>query len=527
MAPQRFPNEAAPPRLWFAPALLVYPFLFIAARNPGQVDGKVVATTITVALIAWAILYALLRLRLRSPASAGLATTWLVVLFFSYGPLSTLLIDAGASRLGDRRSIAEWIRESPHLMPSITWLVLGLAGIWLIHRIRVNLANAVAGVLNVASILLLALVTVQLVGAAGAASTDRPRVESVVTAGTGTPRDIYYIVLDGYARADVLQDQYDFDNGPFLAALRRRGFRVAEQSRANYYWTFLSLTSALNLDYLQSLLPGQLGPQSQKRKQAYRLLRDNRVAAFLRERGYRTVHLQSTWSGTAANPYADDFRQCHGGLFSDEYLRALAEVSWLKALGSRASLDLATCHLNNLETLEILGSEPGPKFVFAHFLPPHHPYLFDREGHVLRRATLSDQFEFQKLLWEARRPYVDQLTFVNERILRVIDRLRADSGQEPIIVLQSDHGPNLREGLSEKRQHQIRLANFSACLLPGAPDDLMPDDGTPVNHFRRIFNHYFGTGHPILEDRYFVSPFARPYAFEEVDRNGAWAAESE
>jgi arylsulfatase A-like enzyme len=193
----------------------------------------------------------------------------------------------------------------------------------------------------------------------------------------------------------------------------------------------------------------------------------------------------------------------------------------LKALGSRASQDLATCHLNSLETLGSLGSERGPKFVFAHFLPPHHPYLFDRQGHVLRHASLSDQFEFQKLLWEARQPYVDQLIFMNERILRVIDRLRADSAQEPIIVLQSDHGPNLRDGLTEERQHQIRFANFAAFLLPGAPGDLVPDDGTPVNHFRRIFNHYFGTSHEILADRYFVSPFGQPYAFKEVDRAGA------
>ena len=410
-------------------------------------------------------------------------------------------------------------------MPSIAWLVLALAGIWLISRIRANLASAAAGVLNVASILLLVLVVVQLVGT-GAATSRRPPAKSggAITAGAGTSRDIYYIVLDGYARADVLQDQYDFDNGPFLEALRQRGFRVADESRANYYWTFLSLSSALNLDYLQSLLPGQLEPRSQRRKQVYRLLRDSRVAAFLHDRGYRTVHLQSTWSGTAANPYADDFRECHGGLLSDEYLRALAEVSWLKALGSRASLDLATCHLNNLETLGTMGSERGPKFVFAHFLPPHHPYLFDRQGHVLRHASLSDQFEFQKLLWEARQPYVDQLIFINERILRAIDRIRADSAQDPIIVLQSDHGPNLRDGLSEERQHQIRFANFSAFLLPGAPADLIPDEGTPVNHFRRIFNHYFGTSHAILEDRYFVSPFALPYAFKEVDRTGAWVA---
>jgi hypothetical protein len=296
---------------------------------------------------------------------------------------------------------------------------------------------------------------------------------------------------------------------------------VAERSRANYYWTFLSLSSTLNLDYLQSLLKDRLPPQGQRRKDVYRLLRDNRVASFLRERGYRTVQLQSTWSGTAANPYVDDFRECQAGLFGDDYLRALAEVSWLRAFGSRASLDLATCHLKNLETLAALGPEAGPKFVFAHFLPPHHPYLFDRDGQVLRRATLSDQFEFQKVLWEARQPYVDQLTFMNARILHVIDRLLAESRQEPIIVLQSDHGPNLREGLPEERQHQIRLANLAAFLLPGAPDDLMPDDGTAVNQFRRILNHYFGSSLPMLEDRYFVSPFAQPYAFKEVDGTGA------
>jgi hypothetical protein len=233
------------------------------------------------------------------------------------------------------------------------------------------------------------------------------------------------------------------------------------------------------------------------------------------------VHLQSTWSGTAANPYADDFRECHGGLFRDDYLRALAESSWLKVAASAVGQDLATCHLNNLETLAALGGEPGPKFVFAHFLPPHHPYLFDRDGHVLRRATVSDQFEFQKLLWEVRPPYVEQVLFMNRRILEVVDRIRADSEMPPIIVLQSDHGPNLREGLSEERQHQIRLANFSALLLPGAPEDLVPDEATPVNHFRRILNHYFGAGHPILEDRFFVSPFEEPYRFVEVDRTGA------
>ena len=45
--------------------------------------------------------------------------------------------------------------------------------------------------------------------------------------------DIYFIVLDGYARADVLAKYYGFDNGPFIGGLRQRGFQVSEASRSN------------------------------------------------------------------------------------------------------------------------------------------------------------------------------------------------------------------------------------------------------------------------------------------------------
>ena len=38
---------------------------------------------------------------------------------------------------------------------------------------------------------------------------------------------------------------------------------------------------------------------------------------------------------------------------------------------------------------------PGRKFVFAHFLLPHHPYLFDRHGHVLSDASIGNEFNFQ------------------------------------------------------------------------------------------------------------------------------------
>ena len=183
-------------------------------------------------------------------------------------------------------------------------------------------------------------------------------------------------------------------------------------------------------------------------------------------------------------------------------------------------MDLAACHLRNFETLAALAREPGPKFVFAHFVPPHHPYLFDSKGNVLRNANLSNQFEFQKQLWEDRAGYVGQLQFMNSRIGAVIDRLIADSARPPIILLQSDHGTNLRRGLRTEEHYRIRLANLNAVFLPGAPPDLMPENPTAVNLFRIVLDNYFDAGLPLLPDRHFVSPFLQPFNFAEVDSNG-------
>ena len=43
--------------------------------------------------------------------------------------------------------------------------------------------------------------------------------------------DIYYIILDGYARSDVMQELFNFDNTGFLERLRHKGFFVAQAAR--------------------------------------------------------------------------------------------------------------------------------------------------------------------------------------------------------------------------------------------------------------------------------------------------------
>jgi hypothetical protein len=155
---------------------------------------------------------------------------------------------------------------------------------------------------------------------------------------------------------------------------------------------------------------------------------------------------------------------------------------------------------------------PGPKFVFAHFVLPHHPYLFDANGNVLREATVADQFEGP--LWNESDQFVDQLRFVNSKILTLVDQIAANSAEEPIIILISDHGirPDLRDGSANLA---VRFANFTAIRQPLAGTAL-PTDITPVNLFRILFNHYLGANYAVLPDRHLASSWTRPYDFVEV-----------
>jgi hypothetical protein len=78
------------------------------------------------------------------------------------------------------------------------------------------------------------------------------RVPDTISSQEATP-DIYYIILDGYGRADMLQALYGFDNSMFVNALEQRGFVVASESQSNYHRTLLSLSSSLNMQYLDRM----------------------------------------------------------------------------------------------------------------------------------------------------------------------------------------------------------------------------------------------------------------------------------
>jgi hypothetical protein len=119
------------------------------------------------------------------------------------------------------------------------------------------------------------------------------------------------------------------------------------------------------------------------------------------------------------------------------------------------------------------------------------------------------------------------MKYVNKRVIEVVDNLLANSAQRPIIILQADHGVRWRlDGKQPERNtpkiYKEAFSILNSYYLPGYDYSQLYDSITPVNTFRVVLNHYFGTDLELLEDESYFSVQARLYNFvnvtEELDR---------
>jgi hypothetical protein len=147
---------------------------------------------------------------------------------------------------------------------------------------------------------------------------------------------------------------------------------------------------------------------------------------------------------------------------------------------------------------------PSPKFVFAHLVIPHHPFVFGPNGEKMEADALNilDFSEYGE-------GYRNQVVYINKQMVELVDILLASSSHPPIIIIQGDHGPS-DFGVIERR---MRILN--AYHLPGGPEGLYPNI-TPVNSFRFILARYFGQNFGMLEDVSRYSTFEEPYDYRMV-----------
>jgi len=332
------------------------------------------------------------------------------------------------------------------------------------------------------------------------------------TNSNGANPDIYYIILDGYAQESTLRSIYEFDNTSFLKSLRERGFFVPTASRANYAQTHLSLASSLNMDYLPTL-----PKESTDFSPTFQLIRKNAVSDFLRTRGYRFVHIGSGMvEMTNRNPYADiDFRNGRFDEFTTIALESSAAYPFVRSQIEAQERDRVLYSFNKLKEIPLLG---GPNFIFSHIVVPHPPFVFGPNGERIDDPNLR---LYENNPWLLKRHYIDQLQFTNKKTLETIDAIIKASKTPSIIILQGDHGTASTgsgyKGLEEPTEilAKERMKIFAAYRLPGH-EEAIPEEITPINAFRKIFNAYFDANFSELPNKSYFSHYERPFDFIDV-----------
>lgn len=351
--------------------------------------------------------------------------------------------------------------------------------------------------------------------------------------------DIYYLVLDAYAREDILQSRFEFSNQSFLDSLRVMDFMVLDQSFANYPFTHLSLSSTLNLNYLDDIIIPEFvarAPATNPHRYQYlsskfgkEYISRNQLRYFLEKMGYTWYRNDSGYpmtrlriesvSDIAFGPVSqlelmilDNNMFGHLlGLMTNRYsVQAFSHQKWRKALEQFAQLP----------------SKGSPKFCFYHIVSPHGPFSFDDDGSVAPErvdglvlpGVMDDRLEWKDRDPKYRQLYPKNVAGLNIYVRQAVERIQRETNGEAIIIIQSDHGPSLGFHYYDigKSDLKTRFANLSAIYLPKKYSRIgFGPDTSNVNTFRLILSNVFEVDLPKLEDKAMFA-FAGDVQFKEV-----------
>lgn len=502
---------------------VIHPFLFglffvlaLYSFNVALVSPGGIVLPILVVLAATGVIMLLSWVMLRNVRKAGLLTSVAVVLRFSYGHVVNLMRSSADEGLNFPAAM-----DDPGIIVLTAWILLFIVGAYFIWTTRRNLRKLTT-ILNIVAPIMLIFPTVNIVikETGGHGHYDaQPTVADVELNTPAQPRDIYYIILDRYASSSTLKEQYDFDNSDFMHYLSSKGFYVASESHANYHCTSHSLASSLNMEYLDALSE-DVGPTETDQAPLNAMVRDHEVGRLLKSAGYEFVHIGDWWEPTRENKYAD-LNISYGGRLP-EFAMALLRTTVLLPVGTAVGMlgdpretqwERENYKFNRLA--EIPDME-GPTFVFAHFLLPHPPYIFNKDG--------SFQDPAQAAATPLKTRYVDQLVATNAKVEALIDALLANSSVPPIIMIQADEGPlpgagdwtSWKGSAATDAELREKTGILNAYYLPDIGYNHLYPSITPVNSFRLVFNLYFGTDLELLPDRTYVYYPGRPYTFYDV-----------
>ncbi len=309
--------------------------------------------------------------------------------------------------------------------------------------------------------------------------------------------DIYLVIADEYAGKTQLKDLFAFDNSAFENDLQSRGFHILSHSVSNYNATVYSMASILNMDYLHNLHQ----PSIVNHKDillCYDLIKNNNLSSFFIKNGY-TVNSYSFFDVADKDKVITNYffpsntLLLTGQTFIRRFLRNAGSrlVSKEKLFAIKKNDQYNDIKIDSLTRKEVLAKTSQPKFIYTHLDMPHHPYFYDSSGKEIPIEKLTDAYSMD------RQAYIQYLQYCNQKLLSLVDFIKTNSPQPPVIILMSDHG--FRQ-LAADVNRDYYFMNLDAVSFPNNDYSRFYDSMSSVNQFRVTLNTLFRQQLPLLKD---------------------------
>jgi hypothetical protein len=325
--------------------------------------------------------------------------------------------------------------------------------------------------------------------------------------------NIYYIIVDEYTSDEILLEIYNYDNREFLTKLTQRGFHIPDNSYTNYVTSPLAISATLDMSYFND---GKINPTFDNRNEFYN---NNQLMQILKSLDYTIISMSLDYG----YPEISDHHLCAPSMFVNQFHNTLIDGSlWSPfskyfVTAGDPQRDRVNCKFFELSNLE--NSFDTPFFVFAHIMSPHPPYLFGPNGESSNPEFLS----IGAASWDNKSGYVDQVQYINKKIIETVDKILLESDSAPVIIIQGDHGTPTQLGGGGLRWNNInddsireRTSIFNAYYFPNINSEIIYDGITPVNSFRIVLNHYLNGNYELLEDKIYFSTYSDMLNFTDV-----------
>jgi len=524
----------------FHPFLIAFfPIIAVYSVNIGMIQLEQFILT-TLLIVGSAFLFFLcLKYILKNGKKAALIISLSFIIFFSFGHVYNMLnqVSIGDTDLGSNKI----------LLPIFT-ILFGI-GSFLIIKTKGTLDNATS-IVNTISVVFIAVIVVMVgIETFGCdecliqQNTQRnfdffsdekidfsPYFEthSFSISESDSLPNVYYVILDAYPRNDILKKHMNFDNSEFTNMLEQRGFHVAKNSFANYHLSGLSISSTMNMDYI-NFLADEFGEDSRDYNPILRkdfgLYADNQVIKNFELMGYKVGRIGSATIYPHELPLAD-LSPCHKSilLMDNRLLDAVGSTSmmgyFIERWAEEQQRQIILCDFEELP--KISGYFEEPVFVWSHIMLPHFPLIFGPNGEPItpgQPLLAMNHPEFTDSRWDVKTQFVQQIQFANKKSIEFIDKI-LENEKQAIIILQSDHGSAFGISLQDPTDDDAfqKLSNLSAIYFPDEKHrEMLTDDRTNVNTFRLVFNSYFGSDYEMLEDRtYWSLSMKKPFWLKDV-----------